>query len=149
MPYTHYSLICGQRHQIPGLLYIPEFITIQEEAELESFTATQVHWDWLGKKRRLPFGFTYSPTKRKIVRPAPAVPAILHGLAIRLTVAGLMSEVANQIVFQEYLSGQGIGEHVDAPDFGPDIVSVSLLSPCFMRFRHKTQAGQRCHSRAS
>jgi alkylated DNA repair dioxygenase AlkB len=116
---------------------VPEFITTTQEAELESFIRTQTHWDWLGKKRRLPFGFTYSPTKRKIVQPAPPVPPILHALAVRFNEVGMLKEVANQIVVQEYLPGQGIGKHTDAGDFGPDIISLSLLSPCVMRFRHE------------
>jgi alkylated DNA repair dioxygenase AlkB len=127
--------------ELPGLLHVPEFITATEEGQLDSFFSTQTHWDWLGKKRRLPFGFTYSPSKRKIVRPAPPIPPILHALAVRFNEVGMMKKVANQVVVQEYLTGQGIGRHTDSGDFGPEIISLSLLSRCVMRFRCDGRAG--------
>jgi alkylated DNA repair dioxygenase AlkB len=48
-------------------------------------------------------------------------------------------------VVQEYKPGQGIGRHIDLEPqtgvepragFGPVVVSVSILSPCVMRFSH-------------
>ena len=56
-----------------------------------------------------------------------------------------MNELAEQVVVQEYKQGQGIDRHIDLQPqtgvkpragFGPVVVSVSLLSPCVMRFSH-------------
>jgi alkylated DNA repair dioxygenase AlkB len=50
-----------------------------------------------------------------------------------------MPELAQQVVVQEYQSGQGIGRHIDlqpqtVPElrdgFGPVVVSLSILSSC-------------------
>lgn len=41
------------------------------------------------------------------------------------------------LIVNEYTLGQGIMPHVDSPTlFGPVILSLSLLSPCVMHFRH-------------
>ena len=42
----------------------------------------------------------------------------------------------DQILVNEYLPGQGISPHRDYAPFGRTVVSLSLLSPCVMDFRH-------------
>jgi alkylated DNA repair dioxygenase AlkB len=64
-------------------------------------------------------------------------------LASRLQEAGLLTDVAEQVVVQDYPAGIGIGKHIDALDFGPRVVSLSLLSSCIMRFRNVNQPQQR------
>ena len=63
-----------------------------------------------------------------------------------------MSEIAEQVVFEEYKPGQGIGRHTDLKPqsgtephagFGPVVVSVSILSPCVMRFSHPEKGANR------
>jgi len=61
---------------------------------------------------------------------------MLEGFAQRLVDAQIMTKRAEQLVFQDYGAGTGIGEHVDAPVFGPEVCSISLLSRCVMSFRH-------------
>ena len=45
-----------------------------------------------------------------------------------------MRDSAQQVTCQEYQQGQGIGPHVDIAAFGPEIVTISLLSSCVVRF---------------
>jgi alkylated DNA repair dioxygenase AlkB len=40
------------------------------------------------------------------------------------------------MLVNEYLPGQGIAPHRDYAPFGRTVVSLSLLSPCVMDFRH-------------
>jgi alkylated DNA repair dioxygenase AlkB len=43
--------------------------------------------------------------------------------------------MADQVIVNEYLPGQGIGAHVDCvPCFGPAVAAVSLGSACVMDF---------------
>jgi alkylated DNA repair dioxygenase AlkB len=42
----------------------------------------------------------------------------------------------DQMLVNEYLPGQGISLHRDYEPFGRTVVSLSLLSPCVMDFRH-------------
>ena len=122
--------------EVPGLLYLPSFITEAEAAQLEAFVSSQAHWTAIGtKKRRLSFGYKYGISNHNIVEIAPPVAPILHALAVHLVEVGMMRDLADQVVVQEYPAGVGIGEHVDAEVFGPDLVSISLLSPCKMRFK--------------
>ena len=41
------------------------------------------------------------------------------------------------MLVNEYLPGQGIALHRDYEPFGRTVVSLSLLSPCVMDFRHR------------
>ena len=51
--------------------------------------------------------------------------------------AGWFPDAPDQLIVNEYQPGQGIAAHVDCvPCFGDTIASVSLLSPCAMKFRH-------------
>jgi alkylated DNA repair dioxygenase AlkB len=121
--------------KIRGIRKLPEFITSEEDKELRLFAGNQRHWDRLGAKWRLPFGWIYV-VSRKTVSPGLPVPPLLRALALRVVDAGLMDQVPDQIVYQVYRSGQYLHSHVDAPIFRAAIVSVSMLSPCVMRFRH-------------
>jgi alkylated DNA repair dioxygenase AlkB len=44
--------------------------------------------------------------------------------------------VADQTLANEYQPGQGIAPHRDHAPFGRTVVSLRLLSPCVMDFRH-------------
>jgi alkylated DNA repair dioxygenase AlkB len=120
-----------------GLKYWPEFVSATEEERLVAYAEAQSHWTRFGKlKRRLAFGYVYGVSTHTIVRAAPPIPPLLELLAARLVEKHMMETIADQVVVQEYPPGVGIGEHVDAPVFGPEVCSVSLLSRCVMRFRH-------------
>jgi alkylated DNA repair dioxygenase AlkB len=120
-----------------GLKYWSEFVSKHEEERLVAYAEAQSHWTRFGKlKRRLAFGYVYGVSTRTIVRAAPPIPPLLELLAVRLVENNMMKTIADQVVVQEYPPGVGIGEHVDAPVFGPEVCSVSLLSRCVMRFRH-------------
>jgi alkylated DNA repair dioxygenase AlkB len=68
-------------------------------------------------------------------------PAFLDSLSVRVAqFAGYEVQNFKQIGINEYKAGAGIGWHRDKPEFG-DIVGISLLSSCKMRFRNRSTEG--------
>jgi len=122
---------------IPGLLYFPDYITPQEEAEL----VTEIEaagWQNVRMQRRVrQFGYRYSFSRRSM---APgdfreALPAWADAIAQRLRHENLLPAIPNQLLANRYLPGEGISFHVDAPEFN-EIADLSLLSACIMEFRN-------------
>jgi alkylated DNA repair dioxygenase AlkB len=124
----------GAENRPEGLVYVSDFVGIRQHDLVVELIEAHTHWTPLGGKRRLSFGFEYGVGAKRIVATAPPIPARLHELAIQIADAGLMREVPNQVTIQEYQPGQGIGKHIDAPCFGGELVTISLLSGCAMRF---------------
>lgn len=112
-----------------GLRYSPDFLREAEELDLAAWIDAQP-WDTGYSRRRQFYGKSYGPddTHRE-------TPAILSELAQRLFEEGLVHQLPDQILINEYLPGQGIAAHVDYhPEFGDEVAMVSLLDPYPMRF---------------
>lgn len=91
---------------------------------------------YLGKRRVVSFGWRYDYAGGTL-RPSNAVPPFLLPLRdAAAKFAGIPADSLQQILITEYAAGAGIGWHRDRPMF-EDIVAVSLLSPCTLRFRRK------------
>src|SRR5258708_34910446 len=91
---------------------------------------------YLGKRRIVSFGWRYDYGERAL-RESAAIPPFL--LPLRAAAAGFASLPAaslQQILVTEYAPGAGIGWHRDKKMFD-DVVAVSFLSPCTLRFRRK------------
>jgi alkylated DNA repair dioxygenase AlkB len=124
--------------RIPGLLYVPEFI--------DQVTHDQVLLDvdaapWLGdlKRRVQHYGYKYDYTARRVnhsMRLGP-LPDWALRLAARLVQRGLLPEMPDQLIVNEYQPGQGIANHIDCvPCFTDTIASLSLGSSCVMNFKN-------------
>jgi hypothetical protein len=118
---------------ISGLSYVLEYITEQEEAELVA-AIDAAPWDETWDRRRQPYGATYGPRKGER-RPVPEWG--LH-LVERLHADGVGERRFDQMLVNEYTPGQGISFHRDYEPFDRTVVSLSLLAPCVMDFRHAT-----------
>jgi alkylated DNA repair dioxygenase AlkB len=95
---------------------------------------------YLGKRRVVSFGWHYDYAGGKL-RPSGDVPPFLLSLRdAAADFAGVPADSLQQILITEYAAGAGIGWHRDRPMF-KDIVAVSLLSPCTLRFRRKEGVG--------
>jgi alkylated DNA repair dioxygenase AlkB len=95
---------------------------------------------YLGKRRVVSFGWRYDYGERAL-RESASIPPFL--LPLRAAAAGFASLPAaglQQILVTEYAAGAGIGWHRDKKMFD-DVVAVSFLSPCTLRFRRKEGAG--------
>lgn len=127
-------------HAIPAdciqtIHLIREFLTAEEDKALRLFAGAQPHWDRLGAKWRLPFGWIYN-LRTKLVRPGVPIPPHLQKFAERVYAYGLTEHLSDQVVFQVYRPGQGLDAHIDAGVFRGSVVSVSMLSVATMRFKH-------------
>lgn len=129
----------AQINSIPGLAYVANFISDQEQEEL---------WDticaatWLGdlKRRVQHYGYKYDYRKRAIDHSMflGAIPNWAIKYAQRLVDKGYMSIIPDQIIVNEYLPGQGIAEHIDCePCFADTVISLSLGSEVIMQLKEK------------
>jgi len=121
---------------VPGLTYLRDYLDAAAHDALLAHIDSQP-WHPVNGERRIQFyGYWYNHAKGGMYRigdlPDWALP-----VAERLERDGLTPVVADQLIVNEYVPGQGIRPHVDLPDaFGPAIVSVSLGSSCVMEFTH-------------
>lgn len=120
---------------IPGLQYIDEYITPDQERRL--ITAIDRR-EWLThlKRRVQHYGYTYEyKGSGKTLTAAPPLPRWAHGLIEKLLRDELTDEKPNQLIINEYEPGQGISPHIDDQTlFGDVVISISLLSACLMDF---------------
>ncbi len=121
---------------IPGLTYIPDFVTRDEEAGL---TASIDKQPWLTdlKRRVQHYGYKYDYKARTVTNDAylGPLPEWIDPVAQKLAFK------PDQAIVNEYLPGQGISAHVDCvPCFDDTIASLSLGSGAIMQF---TNAGRK------
>jgi alkylated DNA repair dioxygenase AlkB len=130
-----------------GLVYRPDFLSLEEEAELVErlealpFAPFQFR-GFEGARRVVSFGWRYDFNQGGLKRAEP-FPGWLRPLVVRAAAfAGLADDAFDHALINEYRPGAGIGWHRDRPQF-EDVVGVSLLSPCRLRFRLRTADGWR------
>ena len=124
----------------PGLTYIPDFITEDEERSLIEhierlqFREVRMH-GVVARRMVIHYGFDYEYETYRI-RPAEDVPQWLEWLVSRCAAAAsLERERLRQLMIARYPPGAAIGWHRDAPMFGSPVIGVSLNSWCAMQFR--------------
>ena len=124
---------------IPGLRYIENYITASEHDALLAYVDNGLWLDDL-KRRVQHYGFKYNYRARKVDMSMHVgeLPEWLQSLSKKLHRDEYMPEVADQVIVNEYLPGQGISAHIDCePCFKDTIVSLSLGSSCVMDFTNK------------
>ena len=130
---------------IPGLRYIENYITEDEQAQLLA-QVDKVPWLKDLKRRVQHYGFKYNYKARKVDMSMRVgkLPEWLKVLSVELYQEGYMPKVADQVIVNEYLPGQGISAHIDCePCFQDTIVSLSLGSSCIMNFTHRLDKTQK------
>ncbi len=123
---------------IAGLSYIPNFIDESTEAALLEIIDSQP-WMHDLKRRVQHYGWRYDYKARSVSNDLRigALPDWLQSYAVRLQQGGLFAEIPDQVIVNEYQSGQGISAHIDCvPCFSDTIASLSLGSPCVIDFTH-------------
>ena len=131
-PYGHEGI-----RQIPGLTYLPDFITEKEE---RCCLARIDRSEWSGElERRVQhYGYRYDYRARRVEASMflGELPEWLQAISERLATSRLFDAPPNQVIVNEYRPGQGISPHVDCvPCFGDTIASLTLQSGCVMEFR--------------
>jgi alkylated DNA repair dioxygenase AlkB len=93
-----------------------------------------------GKRRTVSFGWQYVFSGRGRLKKAYDIPEFIFPLrAIAAKFAQLEAESLQHVLVIECGPGAGIGWHRDKPVFG-EVIGVSLLAPCVLRFRRKLAA---------
>lgn len=131
---------------IPGLRYIPDYISRDEE----SFLLEVVDYEpWITdlKRRVQHYGYRYDYRSRSVdpdmyLGPLPDWALVI---AQRLYRQKFIERAPDQLIVNEYEPGQGIAAHVDCiPCFDDTIVSISLGSACVMEFEHTQTRRKEC-----
>lgn len=120
---------------IPGLQYIPDFITADEELGLIDIIDQQ---PWLSdlKRRVQHYGYKYDYKARTVTADSYLGP-LPDWL---MPVTRKLSFKPDQAIVNEYMPGQGISAHVDCvPCFDGTIASLSLGSGAVMQFANRLE----------
>lgn len=129
---------------LEGFRYQPELIDVADEQTLIARVRELPfeHFDfhgYKGKRRVVSFGWRYDYSGRELQR-AEEIPDYLRDLRVRAaSFAGMDPSELHQVLVTEYEPGAGIGWHRDKAVFG-QVVGVSLLSPCVLRFRREIRS---------
>jgi alkylated DNA repair dioxygenase AlkB len=125
-----------------GFCYNPHVLSVEEEERLARelgalpFKPFDFH-GYLANRQVVSFGYRYDYGSRSVVEAAP-FPAFLMPLRRKVAeIFGRPEEAFRQVLINEYRPGAGIGWHRDKAEFD-EVVGVSLLAPCVLRFRRKT-----------
>ena len=136
------ALAAGAKEIVPGLDYIVDFITRDEELELVRHIDSM---DWANhwQRRTQYYGRRYLPTDDTEHRAKARDRFLASGTVDhlpwwamkyreRLVEHGVFEHHPNQMGINEYLPGQGIAPHVDY--HGGEVVSITLITGCVMDF---------------
>ena len=123
--------------RVPGLLYVPDFLSETEERHLVA-AIDNGPWRHDLKRRVQHYGWRYDYKAREIdmsMRLGP-LPEWAMLLAKRLQSEGHLPHLADQVIVNEYVGKQGIGRHTDCiPCFDDGVAMLSLLESWEMIFR--------------
>jgi len=121
---------------VPGLLYLPDFLTPTEEADLVARIAAFDRWETVAfhgrqaKRRSVSFGSEYVATSRRLVA-APPIPDFLVPIRDRAAShAASDASLFTEVIAWRYAPSAGIGWHTDADVYGAVVLSVSLGAKC-------------------
>ena len=135
----------GDANRFEGFRYQPALIQRDvEEALIKRvrelpFQEFDFH-GFKGKRRVVSFGWKYEFSGGGQLRKADDIPEFLLDLRSRAaSFAKLEPAAFEHVLVTEYRPGAGIGWHRDKPVFG-QVVGISLLAPCVLRFRRKVNA---------
>ncbi|HEX3972844.1 MAG TPA: alpha-ketoglutarate-dependent dioxygenase AlkB [Stellaceae bacterium] len=129
----------------PGFAYREDVITVAQERALVEriaelpFRPFEFH-GYRGNRRVVSFGWRYDYGARAVAAAAPIPPFLLPLRERAGAIAGLAPECLEHVLVTEYAEGAGIGWHRDKAEFA-DVVAISLLAPCTLRFRRKRGTG--------
>ena len=143
-PFDQTDLFAAPAGLPEGFRYHPDVLSAEEgeglarELAALPFKPFDFH-GYLANRQVVSFGYRYDYDRRAIVEAAPFPPFLL---SLRSKVAALFDRPEDdfrQVLINEYRPGAGIGWHRDKAQFD-EVVGVSLLAPCSLRFRRKAGA---------
>ncbi len=124
---------------IPGLRYVLNFLSEGEEMEIMK-EIDKGAWSEELQRRVQHYGWRYDYKARQVdpaMRLGP-LPPWADSVARRLVERGLVPNLPDQVIVNEYVGNQGIAPHVDSKSsFEDGIAMVSLLESWEMVFRER------------
>jgi DNA oxidative demethylase len=123
----------------PGLRYVPELLSEEEEraliGSLETLAYNEIRMHGVVAKRSVVHhGWEYGYDAWSL-RESEPIPPFLHEVRDRAArLVNVAPSALAEALSSRYPPGAGIGWHRDAPMFGL-VVGISLNAPCVMRFR--------------
>jgi alkylated DNA repair dioxygenase AlkB len=135
----------GAANTLEGFRYQPALIDqAVEEALIKRvrelpFQEFEFH-GYKGKRRVVSYGWKYEFSGGGKLHKAEEIPEFLLDLRSRAaSFAKLEPDAFEHVLVTEYRPEAGIGWHRDKSVFG-QVVGISLLAPCVLRFRRKVNA---------
>ena len=121
---------------LPGLAYLQDSITPEHHDQLIAIIDQQP-WPTDLRRRVQHYGYRYDYKSRSVdasqfLGPLPtwSIPFLKQ-----IQKDGLIEQLPDQLIINEYEPGQGISAHIDCrPCFGETILSLTLGSSCMMEF---------------
>lgn len=126
---------------INGLVYIPDFITENEEKDILNYCyeCKEHEWNTSLKRRTIHFGHEYN-YKASNINKTIDIPTIFKNIIEKIHSNHISSLDFDQIIVNEYTTGQGISAHIDhIKHFDNTIISLSCGSHCEMVFTEKNK----------
>jgi len=124
---------------IPGLRYVPEFLTEDEEKDLIE-KIDQSEWMEDLQRRVQHYGWRYDYKARQVdgSMRIGELPDWAKKYARKLFDNKLVQKLPDQVIVNEYKAGQGISKHVDSEgSFEDYIATISLLESWEMEFQEQ------------
>lgn len=124
--------------KVPGLVYIPNYLKKDDQDDLIQ-VIDQQKWSIKEHRKIQEYGYKYDYQDGTFVASTHlgTLPDWAQSIAVRLAKDGLIRNVPDQVIVNEYQPGQGIVSHTDCiPCFGNTIITLSLGSDCVMNFTH-------------
>jgi alkylated DNA repair dioxygenase AlkB len=142
---THQTVARQHARKVEGLELHPDFIDKNQESALLNHINSS---EWLTElsRRVQHYGYKYDYRARKIDSSffLGKLPDWLNEIALKIYHSNIIDFIPDQVIINEYESGQGIAPHIDcAPCFGDTIVSLSLGSACIINFERKPRSKEK------
>ena len=126
---------------IDGLTYVKDYIDeAHHDSLLKRIDEDDERWITDLKRRVQHYGYRYDYKARRVDRSDSLgeLPDWLQRLCKKLEADGRLPYVPDQVIVNEYKTGQGIASHIDCEScFEDAIASLSLGSACIMEFKKK------------
>ena len=131
----NYKMNNYEHNKIKGLYYIPNYLTEAENKKIMTYLGKTTKWSKVGKsadsRRVIQFGYTYAYNRSGVQETDP-LPKYLKELVSIERINKLFSdpvikEELDQLIINEYKSGQGIHPHIDHVKYFSDVIVCLTL----------------------
>jgi len=122
--------------QIPGLYYVANYITQDEESELMTYFTSTKEWKGISKhqssRQVIQYGYDYPYDSKSTIKKTEAIPQFLLDLVKPERVNKIINEELlktemEQLIINKYEENQKISPHIDhVKYFGDVIVCITL-----------------------